>query len=221
MQVGNQRYLSRKDLPETVPVFPLTGGLLLPLGQLPLNIFEPRYLAMIDQALSGNRLVAMVQPAHHDPTLDVNALTPLSGIGCLGRITSFAETGDGRYLVALTGICRMRLIEEVRTTKPFRSFEIAPFLTDLNAEQQDDTVDRAGLLAAFRAYLDSEGLETEWEHIEQASNLMLVNSLSMMAPFGPAEKQALLEAPDLKTRAELFVAIIEFALAGDPGDRLQ
>ncbi|QQM30904.1 LON peptidase substrate-binding domain-containing protein [Martelella lutilitoris] len=221
MQVGNARYLTRKDLPEVVPVFPLTGGLLLPQGQLPLNIFEPRYLAMVDQAISGNRLIAMVQPAHHDETLSVNDATPLSNIGCVGRVTSFAETGDGRYLVALTGICRVRLIEEVRTAKPFRSFEIAPFMGDLNLEAQEESVDRAALLGAFRDYLEAEGLETEWAHIEQAGNLTLVNSLSMMAPFGPAEKQALLEAPDLKTRAELFVAIIEFALAGDPGDKLQ
>ena len=221
MQVGNARYLGVKDLPETVPVFPLTGGLLLPHGQLPLNIFEPRYLAMIDQAISGNRLVAMVQPAHHEEPLNVNDLTPLSGVGCIGRITSFAETGDGRYLVALSGICRVRLTQEVRTIKPFRTFEIAPFLGDISEESRDQGFDRKGLLDAFRAYLDAEGLETEWSHIEQASDLALVNSLSMMAPFGPAEKQALLEAPDLKSRAEVFVAMIEFALAGDPGDRLQ
>ncbi|WP_180900122.1 LON peptidase substrate-binding domain-containing protein [Martelella soudanensis] len=221
MQVGNARYLTAKDLPESAPVFPLTGGLLLPYAQLPLNIFEPRYLAMVDQAIAGNRLIVMVQPSRHDETLAVTEDTPVSGIGCLGRITSFAETGDGRYLVALTGICRVRLIDELKTTRPFRSFAITPFLGDLNSEGQDDGVDRAGLIRAFRNYLDSEGLDTEWDHIEQASNLTLVNSLSMMAPFGPAEKQALLEAPDLKARAALFIAIIEFALAGDPGDRLQ
>lgn len=221
MQVGNARYLTAKDLPDTAPVFPLTGGVLLPHGQLPLNIFEPRYLAMIDHAIAGNRLIVMAQPAHHDETLAVKADTPLAGVGCLGRITSFAETGDGRYLVALTGICRVRLTGEEHAGRPFRSFSIAPFLSDLKSEAQDEGVDRAGLIAAFRDYLDSEGLETEWDHIEQASNLTLVNSLSMIAPFGPAEKQALLEAPDLKARAELFIAIIEFALAGDPGDRLQ
>lgn len=221
MQVGNARYITRQDLPEVVPVFPLTGGLLLPQAQLPLNIFEPRYLSLIDQALSGNRLVGMVQPSHHDETLAVNDLTELSHVGCIGRVTSFAETGDGRYLVALTGICRMRLINEVRTTRPFRSFEIAPFMGDLRSEEEDGGVNRAALLEAFRAYLEAEDLDTEWEHIEQASNLMLVNSLSMMAPFGPAEKQALLEAPDLKSRAEMFIAMIEFSLAGDPGDKLQ
>jgi len=221
MQVGNARYIRRQDLPEIVPVFPLTGGLLLPQGQLPLNIFEPRYLSMFDLALSGNRLIGMVQPSHHDETLNVSEITPLSNIGCIGRITSFSETGDGRYLVALTGVCRMRLISEQRTTRPFRSFEINPFLGDLRDEGQDEGVDRTALLKAFRDYLDAEGLETEWEHIEQASNLALVNALSMMAPFGPAEKQALLEAPDLKSRAEMFIAMIEFALAGDTGDNLQ
>lgn len=221
MQVGNARYLTEKDLPETAPVFPLTGGILLPQGQLPLNIFEPRYLAMIDHAIAGNRLVVMVQPTRHEDSLSVKDDTPLSGIGCLGRITSFAETGDGRCLVALTGVCRVRLLEEQVSQKPFRSFRIAPFLSDLKPEAQDDGVDRAALIAAFRAYLDAEGLEAEWEHIEQASNPTLVNSLSMVAPFGPAEKQALLEAPDLKSRAGLFIAIVEIALAGDPGERLQ
>lgn len=221
MQVGNARYLTEKDLPESAPVFPLTGGLLLPHGQLPLNIFEPRYLAMFDQAIAGNRLIVMVQPSHHDETLAVTDDAPVAGIGCLGRITSFTETGDGRYLVALTGICRVRLLEELDGSQPYRRFRIAPFLSDLKPESEDDGVDRQGLLSAFRAYLEAEGLEIEWGRIEQASNLTLVNSLSMMSPFGPAEKQALLEAPDLKTRAALFIAIIEFALAGDPGDRLQ
>ncbi|MBZ9790721.1 LON peptidase substrate-binding domain-containing protein [Rhizobium sp. 3T7] len=215
MQVGNARYLKPGDLPDTIAVFPLGGALLLPTGQLPLNIFEPRYLAMFDAALSGNRLIGMVQPALGDQEGGEGHLAP---VGCLGRITSFAETGDGRYIVSLTGICRFRLLEEKETHHPFRTFRIAPFIADLSARDEEDAVDRAALLAAFKAYLDANKLEADWESVERASNLTLVNSLAMMSPFGPAEKQALLEAPDLKTRAETLIAITEIVLARVFGD---
>jgi Lon protease-like protein len=215
MQVGNARYLKPGDLPDTIAVFPLGGALLLPTGQLPLNIFEPRYLAMFDAALSGNRLIGMVQPALGDQEGQGEVLAP---VGCLGRITSFAETGDGRYIVSLTGICRFRLLEERETHNPFRTFRIAPFIADLSARDEEDAVDRAALLAAFKAYLDANKLEADWESVERASNLTLVNSLAMMSPFGPAEKQALLEAPDLKTRAETLIAITEIVLARVFGD---
>jgi Lon protease-like protein len=210
MQVGNARYLKPGDLPDTIAVFPLGGALLLPTGQLPLNIFEPRYLAMFDAALSGNRLIGMVQPALGDQEGQGEVLAP---VGCLGRITSFAETGDGRYIVSLTGICRFRLLEERETHNPFRTFRIAPFIADLSARDEEDAVDRAALLAAFKAYLDANKLEADWESVERASNLTLVNSLAMMSPFGPAEKQALLEAPDLKSRAEILIAVTEIELA--------
>ncbi|WP_431320728.1 LON peptidase substrate-binding domain-containing protein [Rhizobium sp. YTU87027] len=216
MQVGNARYLKPGDLPDTIAVFPLGGALLLPTGQLPLNIFEPRYLAMFDAALSGNRLIGMVQPALGDQEGQGEA--HLAPVGCLGRITSFAETGDGRYIVSLTGICRFRLLEEKETHQPFRTFRIAPFIADLSARDEEDAVDRAALLAAFKAYLDANKLEADWESVERASNLTLVNSLAMMSPFGPAEKQALLEAPDLKTRAETLIAITEIVLARVFGD---
>ncbi|OWV90914.1 peptidase S16 [Rhizobium sp. R72] len=216
MQVGNARYLKPGDLPDTIAVFPLGGALLLPTGQLPLNIFEPRYLAMFDAALSGNRLIGMVQPALGDQEGQGEA--HLAPVGCLGRITSFAETGDGRYIVSLTGICRFRLLEEKETHQPFRTFRIAPFIADLSARDEEDAVDRAALLAAFKSYLDANKLEADWESVERASNLTLVNSLAMMSPFGPAEKQALLEAPDLKTRAETLIAITEIVLARVFGD---
>ncbi|CAN7515857.1 MULTISPECIES: LON peptidase substrate-binding domain-containing protein [Rhizobium] len=216
MQVGNARYLKPGDLPDTIAVFPLGGALLLPTGQLPLNIFEPRYLAMFDAALSGNRLIGIVQPALGDQEGPGEA--HLAPVGCLGRITSFAETGDGRYIVSLTGICRFRLLEERETHHPFRTFRIAPFIADLSARDEEDAVDRAALLAAFKAYLDANKLEADWESVERASNLTLVNSLAMMSPFGPAEKQALLEAPDLKTRAETLIAITEIVLARVFGD---
>lgn len=219
MQIGNARYLKPGDLPESVVVFPLSGALLLPTAQLPLNIFEPRYLSMFDTAIAGNRLVGIVQPALGEPPE-----TPhLSHVGCLGRITSFAETGDGRYITSLTGICRFRLMDEVTGHQPYRSFRIAPFIADLKSSDEEHSVDRSALLSAFRAYLDANKLEADWQSVERASNMTLVNSLAMMAPFEPAEKQALLEAPDLKTRAETFIAIIEIVLArfGDTDSVLQ
>ncbi len=226
MQVGNARYLKPADLPEAIPVFPLTGALLLPGGQLPLNIFEPRYLAMFDDALASHRLIGMVQPVFGEHRVDETAGdTPsLCQVGCLGRITSFAETGDGRYIVSLTGICRYRLLEEVRGGKSYRSFRIAPFITDLSVSDDEQSVDREALLAAFRAYLEANKLEADWESVERASNMTLVNSMAMISPYGPAEKQALLEAPDLKTRAETLIAITEIVLArsyGDVDTRLQ
>ena len=220
MQVGNARYLKPGDLPDIVPVFPLTGALLLPGGQLPLNIFEPRYLSMFDDALAGSRLIGMVQPVfgehrETDPTADSPSLCQ---VGCLGRITSFAETGDGRYIISLTGICRYRLLSEVRSARAYRTFRIAPFIADLSQVDDERNVDREALLAAFRAYLDANKLEADWESVERASNMTLVNSMSMMSPYGPAEKQALLEAPDLKTRAETLIAITEIVLARNFGD---
>ncbi|QRM53521.1 LON peptidase substrate-binding domain-containing protein [Sinorhizobium sp. BG8] len=220
MQVGNARYLRADDVPETIAVFPLSGALLLPGGQLPLNIFEPRYLSMFDDALAGSRLIGMVQPVfgdhqEHDPASEAPALCQ---VGCIGRITSFAETGDGRYITSLTGVCRYRLIAEVRTGKAYRTFRIAPFGADLSGIDDEAAVDREALLAAFRAYLDANKLEADWESVERASNTTLVNSMSMMSPYGPAEKQALLEAPDLKTRAETLIAITEIVLARSFGD---
>ncbi|NLS05730.1 LON peptidase substrate-binding domain-containing protein [Rhizobium sp. P32RR-XVIII] len=217
MQVGNARYLKPGDLPDSIAVFPLSGALLLPTGQLPLNIFEPRYLTMIDAALAGNRLIGMVQPALSEGEVKVSD-PQLAPVGCIGRITSFAETGDGRYIISLTGVCRFRLLGEKVTHEPFRCFRIAPFISDLSARDEEDAVDRAALLSAFRAYLDANKLEADWDSVERASNLTLVNSLAMMSPFGSAEKQALLEAPDLKTRAETLIAITEIVLARVFGD---
>lgn len=219
MHVGNARYVKREDLPETVPVFPLTGALLLPGGQLPLNIFEPRYLAMFDAALAGDRLIGIVQPSLLESGEPAEGPRPaLSNVGCIGRITSFAETGDGRYITSISGVCRFRLLDEVGQGHPYRTFKIVPFMADLSAEDDESTVDRVELLRVFRAYLDANKLEADWESVERAGNRTLVNSLSMMSPFGPAEKQALLEAPDLKTRAETLIAITEILLARDFGD---
>lgn len=217
MQVGNAHYRFEKDLPKKAVLFPLSGALLLPGGRLPLNIFELRYLQMVDFALSSDRLIAMIQPALDGATRS-DGEPELCRVGCLGRIVSFSETGDGRYLIALQGVCRFRVVEEVNVKTPFRQAKIAPFLTDIAEDQGAEKVDRTSLLSTFRAFLEANDMEADWEGVNNAGNATLVNALSMMAPYGPAEKQALLEAPDLRTRAETLVAITEIALARDRDD---
>ncbi|RVD56675.1 ATP-dependent protease [Mesorhizobium sp. M2D.F.Ca.ET.185.01.1.1] len=212
MRVGNALYRRAKDLPPAIPVFPLAGALLLPGGRMPLNIFEPRYLQMIDQAMAGSRLIGMIQPSL-DGALRDDGEPELCNVGCAGRIISLAETGDGRYLISLQGVCRFRIGQELTAKTPFRQCKIAPFLADLEEDPAATEVDRPALLKAFRAYLQANDLEADWESVSRAENGMLVNALSMMAPYGPAEKQALLEAPDLKTRAETLIAITEMTLA--------
>jgi Lon protease-like protein len=217
LQAGNAHYRRAGDLPDVVPLFPLSAALLLPGGRMPLNIFEPRYLQMIDDAVGGRRLIGMIQPAL-DGALKADGEPEICQVGCLGRITSFAESGDGRYLIALQGVCRFRVVEELAAKTPFRQCRVVPFATDLAEEQAAREVNRPALLKAFRAYLDANGLEADWESVSRAENAMLVNALSMMAPYGAAEKQALLEAPDLKTRAETLIAITEMALAREQDD---
>jgi hypothetical protein len=214
MQVGNARYLTVGDLPETLCVFPLAGVLLLSGGHLPLNVFEPRYLSLVDDALKGNRLIGVVQPVFSESEESPEGNPELCKVGTIGRITTLGETGDGRYVIDLSGICRFRLMNEIaQTTHPYRRFHIAPFINDLHEPDDDPTVDRDALLGAFRNYLAAYSMEADWEAISKTSNRTLVNSLSMMAPFGPREKQALLEAADLKLRAETLVAMTEMVLA--------
>jgi uncharacterized protein len=209
----NVSYKGPQDLPDVVPVFPLPGALLLPRGQMPLNIFEPRYLAIVDEALRTNRLIGMIQP---DAEGGGTALVPkLYPIGCVGRMTQLAETGDGRYLITLTGIARFRVEEELATTMPYRLCRVsfAPFVADFVARAGEEAVDRAAVLKALGDFVKASDLKIDWKGVEQAPNEALVNALSMMSPFGPKEKQALLEAPDLKSRAEVLVAITEIELA--------
>ncbi|MGQ3355390.1 MAG: LON peptidase substrate-binding domain-containing protein [Phreatobacter sp.] len=218
----NTTYRGPSDLPDVVPVFPLPGALLLPRGQLPLNIFEPRYLAMVDDAfLSGRRLIGMVQPV----PADEDAKRPtLSAVGCIGRITQLAESGDGRYMLSLTGISRFRIVEELAVTTPYRQCKIdcAPYQGDFEARVGEDDVDRDGLLKTLKEFLDVNDMEADWDGIRRAPTEILVNALCMMSPWGLKEKQALLEAPDLKTRAALLVAVTEVALAKDkPADDKQ
>lgn len=215
MRAGNCPYDCPEDLPAIIPVFPLPAALLLPRAEMPLNIFEPRYLAMVDAALAEKRVIGMIQPDDRAPPSARG--TALCAVGCAGRITSFAETGDSRYMITLTGIARFRVVEEVKAPTSFRQCRVtaAPFCTDFTGCPADDAVDRGSVLATFRAYLDAHNLETDWESVNDASNETLINALAMMAPFGSAEKQALLEAPDLKSRAETLVAITEMSLARD------
>jgi uncharacterized protein len=210
----NAEYRGPSDLPEVIPVFPLPGALLLPRGQMPLNIFEPRYLAMVDDAFrDGHRLIGMIQPdVSHSPD---EAHPKLFRVGCVGRITQLAESGDGRYILELTGIARFRVVEEQTALTPYRQCKVDyfPYLDDFTARKGEEAVDREALLAALSEFLKANNLKVDWEGIENAPNEALVNALAMMSPYGPPEKQALLEAPDLKTRAEILIAVTEMDLA--------
>jgi uncharacterized protein len=220
----NIEYRRPGDLPEIIPVFPLAGALLLPRGQMPLNIFEPRYLAMVDDSFrDGHRLIGMIQP---DGTHSRNEEKPvLFRVGCVGRITQLAESGDGRYILELTGISRFKVVEEMDVLTPYRQCKVDffAFVDDFTARKGEEEVDRATLLRVLADFLKANNLKVDWEGVESAPNEALVNALAMMSPYGPAEKQAMLEAPDLKTRAEILIAVTEMDLAkkrsagsGDP-----
>lgn len=220
MQAGNAIYETIADLPPVLPVFPLPGALLLPRTQLPLNIFESRYIDMVDAALSGNRLIGMIQPQTVRVTTDSDT-PPLAPVGCAGRITSFQETGDGRYLMTLQGVVRFGVVRELETITSFRQVEcdFSAFSHDLQSGMGEEEVDRQGLLQTLRSYLDANNLEADWQSVTEAETEVLVNALCMMCPYGPQEKQALLEARDLRMRAETLIAITEMDLArGDNGD---
>ena len=209
--------LSIDDLPETIPVFPLTGVLLLPRGKLPLNIFEPRYLNMVQDALATNRLIGMIQPRQSA----AGSNPPLFDIGCAGRITSFTETDDGRFLITLTGVSRFRIRSEMATTRGYR--RIVADWGDFAADLADDppcTLDRERLDLALRTYFRQQGISANWDSIAQAPLDRLVTSLAMICPFDAPEKQALLESTDLNARAALLLALVEMAVhqAGGDGD---
>lgn len=207
---SNIHYAGPHAMPDTIPVFPLSGALLLPRGQMPLNIFEPRYMAMIDHALQRDRLIGMLQP---NP--DREDRGGLYDVGCAGRITQVAETGDGRYLLTLTGIARFRCEYPVDSATPFLQYKVSwePFAIDYSARHGEDDVDRDAIMAALRQFSEASNLPVDWDSVKEAPNEALVNALSMMSPYGPREKQALLEAVDLKARAEMLVAITEMEVA--------
>jgi Lon protease-like protein len=208
-------YRKAVDLPLAIPVFPLDGALLLPGGQLPLNIFEPRYLNMIDDVMAGDRLLGMVQTRGGER--DLPALAP---VGCLGKVTSFAETSDGRYLITLTGLCRFEIGEELPVRTPYRQVRARfdRFEADLREDKAPGRLDRDAFLAALGRYLEHRGLGIEWESAQAAPIDALVNSLAMGLPFDAAEKQALLEAATIEDRAATLTALLEIDAAGGDED---
>jgi uncharacterized protein len=214
-----KRYHTIAELPETLPVFPLGGALLLPRAELPLNIFEDRYLQMFDSAISSHRMIGMIQP---DSDADDTKPTLLR-VGCAGRITSYSETNDNRLLIGLTGICRFEVVAEKKVKTPWRQCMVSydGFAADLVTDNQSRTVNRSALVTAFRQYLEANNMTANWEEVEKVSTESLVNTLSQMAPYPAAEKQALLEAPDLKSRADMLIALTELALAKQSGSKGQ
>ncbi|WP_068310607.1 LON peptidase substrate-binding domain-containing protein [Polycladidibacter hongkongensis] len=216
-KVGNATYNNIEDVPGVVPVFPLPRALLLPRAHMPLNIFEPRYIAMIDAALRTDRVIGLVQPDFTIPDLDLAGRPPLCKVGCLGRITAFQESGDGRYLLTLSGVCRFDVKGELEERAPFRraAVDVSRFASDLVPGVGEDAVDREHLLKTLRTYLSANDLEVDWEGVNDATTETLVNALSLMSPYDAMEKQALLEAEDLKTRADTLIALAEVELARD------
>ena len=210
-------YKGPADCPAVIPVFPLSGALLLPRGQMPLNIFEPRYLAMVDDAMRTDRIIGMIQP---DPESAGAAANPkLYRVGCAGRVTQYAETGDGRYLISLTGISRFRVESEIASVGPYRRCHVSydAFAVDFEPRAGEEHVDREGVLKALRDFVESNDLKVDWAGIDEAPDEALVNALCMMSPFGVREKQAMLEAPDLKTRAEILIAVTQMELIRGSG----
>ena len=211
-------YRKITDLPETVSLFPLSGAILFARSNLPLNIFEPRYLNMIDDAMSGNRLIAMIQPK---PGEEEGAQPLLSPVGCIGRIVSYSETDDGRYLITLKGICRFSLIQELAAGRPYRQAKVdyTAFVDDLRLpnDDVDDAELRRELLASLKTYLGRTGMQTDWSAVEDASLETLVHALASGCPFSPAEKQLLLEANTTTERCGVLAALFRVSSTEDGG----
>jgi uncharacterized protein len=206
--------VSIADLPQVIALFPVSGALLLPRGQIPLTVFEPRYRAMIDDALKANRMIGMIQP-EEDENDFLRQKIPLYSIGCLGRITQFIDTEEDRYLVTLSGLTRFRILEEMSVTTPYRKARVdfSEFSSDFEDTFGEDTVDRSSVLETLRNFAKANDFEIEWRGVKEAPTEALINALSMMAPFGIREKQALLEATDLRARAEILIAMTEADIA--------
>lgn len=217
----NVIYNSAQDIPTTLPIFPLSGAILFPRAQLPLNIFEPRYLNMIEDALKTNRLIGMIQPSRHTG----DSLTPqhpsLARVGTVGRITEFAETGDGRLLITLTGIIRFSLEEELSVITPYRQARVTyeDYSADLLARAGEETANREAFLQNFRELAQARQLQVDWSGIEMAPTEAVINAISMMAPLDPDDKQALLEASDLATRADVFMALATMAVMATSSEK--
>ncbi|MCU0732709.1 MAG: LON peptidase substrate-binding domain-containing protein [Hyphomonas sp.] len=218
------QYQRPQDLPPRLPVFPLRGAILLPRSTLPLNVFEPRYLAMLHDVLAGARLIGIIQPARTGTEASATESpagksSALRSVGCAGRVTSYEELDDGRLAITLTGICRFEVVSEAATTAAYRTMSVSydRFARDFTHGIGEEQVDRASLLRVLKAYLEQNRFEADWSAIERASSESLVNALSIMAPYGSEEKQALLEAPDLRTRSEVLVALAEMEIAASGG----
>jgi hypothetical protein len=210
--------VKQSDLPETIPVFPLPGALLLPRGRLPLHIFEPRYLAMLDDCLkTPTRLIGMIQP-YEAPS----GPGRLHSIGCAGRLTAFSETEDGRYMITLSGVSRFRVVAEVQGFTPYRRVQAnwSGFERDLGGPERDQGFDKEDFLQVLGRFFREKGLSTDWDSLREAEDELLINSLSTLCPFSPEDKQALLEAPSLSTRRETLVTLLEFALRGGAGEEV-
>ncbi len=210
---------NKLDLPDVIPIFPLPGALLLPRSRLPLHLFEPRYLAMLEDSLkTEHRLIGMIQP-YETPNGTANRL---HSIGCAGRVTAFSETEDGRYMITLSGQSRFRVKKEVDGFTPYRRCEIdwAGFGADLGPTESDAEFDRARLMALLQRFFEDKGMNTDWESLNEAEPELLINSLSMLCPFEPEDRQALLEAPSLATRRETLVTLIEYALRGGSSEEI-
>lgn len=227
------RYRRPADLSPCIPLFPLRGAILLPRATLPLNVFEPRYLLMLDDVMAGDRLIGIIQPATveggEDDESPIGRSVSLRDVGCVGRVTTYQEVENGRLVITLTGVARYDVIDEASTDKlaadkptaekPYRLASVSydRFAMDLNEGLGEEQVDRTNLLRVLRSYLDANKLEADWAAIQRASSEFLINALCVMCPYGPEEKQALLEAEDLKSRAEVLVALAEMELASSSG----
>ncbi len=207
------------DLPDVIPVFPLPGALLLPRARLPLHLFEPRYLAMLDDTLkTSHRLIGMIQPFDR-----ADGTTGLQSIGCAGRVTQFSETEDGRYMITLAGISRFRITREIDGFTPYRRCEVdwSGFGRDLGPTENDPGLEREVFFDTLSRYFSEKQLDTDWDTLKEAEDELLINSLSMLLRFDPEDKQALLEAPSLPTRRETLITLIEYALrGGDDGKEI-
>ncbi|WP_068084112.1 LON peptidase substrate-binding domain-containing protein [Polycladidibacter stylochi] len=217
--VGNAQYLNIDDVPKVVPLFPLKQALLLPRSHMPLNIFEPRYVAMIDTALRTDRVIGIVQPDFTVQEGEANKRPPLCKVGGLGRITALQESGDGRYLITLSGICRFDIKGELEERSSFRraAIDVSRFKDDLTPGVGEGEVDRSTLIETLKKYVLLNELEVDWSGVKDASVETLVNALSIMSPYGSKEKQALLEAETLSIRAETLIALTEVELAQEAG----
>ncbi len=227
MKTNDEHYQSSADLPDTLPIFPLPGALLLPGGDLPLNIFEPKYLEMVATTLSGDRLIGMIQPRNMETERDLDSAdclpkSELYEVGCAGRITSFMEVKDNQVQIVLSGICRFKIAEEVASSQPFDIVrpDYTDFLIDLVDENETIGEDRQRLLVSLRRFLDARSMQVDWNEIRAVPTSTLINTLSMIGSFTSGEKQALLEAPDLRQRTRTLMALADMSTGSGDGERV-